>query len=234
MRGRLLLDLAMFASMLLALAHQLTGNRWHEIVGTAFVALAGGHNLLAGWWYRTLRKGRYAPRRTAATLLNFLLLATALAMTATGLANSRDLFPVFKSDWALLDRRVHALAAYWVLCLAALHIGLHWPLLTVEIRRLAGIRTLGRSARAVLAAAAAGLVGFGVYAAWERNLHLRLGGAYAFDYWDFESATFGFFARYVAIVAVGACLGHVGQKLLRKARPAAPGRRCLSRNSQPE
>lgn len=215
MRGRLSLDLAMFALMLLAFAYQFTGNRVHEIVGTAFVVLAGGHNLLAGWWYRTLRKGKRTPHRNVTTVLNFLLLATVLFMTLTGLANSRDLFAFIKSDAAILDRRIHALAAYWTLILVALHIGLHWPLLTGEARRLLRIRDLGRRTRGVLMAAAAGIVGFGAYAAWERNLLLKLTGAYAFDYWDFENAAFGFFARYVAIVAVGICLAHVGRKLLR-------------------
>lgn len=223
MRGRLTLDLAMFALMLVAFAYQLTGNRIHEIIGTAFVVFAGAHNVLARWWYRTLRKGKYVPRRTATTILNFLLLATALLMVVTGVANSHDLFPVFKSDAGILDRRMHAWAAYWVLVLAALHIGLHWPLLKTESLRLLRVRTLGRGWGLVLKGAAVGLVGFGFYAAWERNLHLKLSGTYGFDFWDFERATFGFFARYVAIVAVGVCLAHFGQKRLRKTRPERPG-----------
>jgi hypothetical protein len=232
MRGRLSLDLMMFALMLLAFAYQLTGNRVHEIVGTAFVVFAAAHNVLARWWYGALRKGKYVPRRTAATILNLLLLASALSMVVTGVANSHDLFPFFKSNADILDRRVHAWASYWVLVLASLHIGLHWPLLKVETLRLFHVRDLGRRWGLAPKSVAAGIVGFGVYAAWERNLHLKLVGAYGFDFWDFEHATFGFFARYVAIVAVGVCLAHFGQKRLHKVGPERPGRPRFPRNPQ--
>jgi hypothetical protein len=209
MRGRLALDLLMFGLMLAAFAYQLTGNRIHEIVGAAFVALAGSHNLLARRWYATLGHRRLR----AATVLNLLLLAAALLLVASGLGNSHDLFPALRGD--LFDRRTHALAAYWMLVLGAVHLGMHGPM-------LAHLCGGDRIAPTIRRAAMLALIGLGACAAIERDLILKLSGAYAFDYWDFSHATAGFFARYVVIAGGLASLVHLARTTLGSTKRGQP------------
>lgn len=224
MRRRLPLDIALLGLILFGFAYQLSGNLLHEIAGTVFLALAALHNLLTRRWYGGLRKGRMRPRRAIWTVLNLTLLATVLLLVVSGMANSHDLFPFFRFGADVLDYRVHALAAWWMLVLASLHLGLHWPAVLGEMRRLLGLHgqsRLGSQAGCVVAAL---LVLFGVYAIFERSLPLKLAGLYTFDDWDFDSSIAGFFLRYIAIISVGVFLMRLVMRPMR--RSAGPRDIC--------
>jgi hypothetical protein len=215
MRRRLPLDAILIGLVLFALAYQLFGNLLHEIAGTAFLVLAVVHNLLGRRWYGGLRKGRMRPRRAVWTVVNLVLLATAVLLVVSGLANSHDLFPFFGFAAPFLDYRIHALAAWWLLVLASLHLGLHWPAVAAEIRRLTGLPGQGRLIGPMSRAGAAILVGLGVYAAFERNLPFKLAGLYAFDDWDFDSSIVGFFIFYIAIISLGIFIMRLVMRLMR-------------------
>lgn len=210
MRARLILDLGLIVLMLVAFAYQLTDNLLHEIVGTAFVTLTLVHNLLSRRWYATIGKGKRTARRIVTTVLNLLLLSATLVLVVSGLANSHDLFPFLRTKTEFLDRRVHAMAAYWVLFLASLHLGLHWSMVTGALRTIFGVTPPSRFHRFVWRAVVVFLIGFGLYAFFERDIPYKLAGLFSFDYWDFKNNTFGYFARYIAIISVGVCLTHCG------------------------
>lgn len=156
------------------------------------------------------------PRRVFTTTLNLLLLATSLLLIASGLANSHDLFPYLHVKVAILDRHVHAMAAYWVLILASLHLGLNWRMVTATICKTFRIPPLGRLSRLVLCSVAFLFIVFGVYAFFERDIPYKLLGLFSFDYWDFDRDTFGYFIRYVAIISVGVFAAYQVSKRLRR------------------
>ena len=215
MRRRLPLDTILIGLVLFALAYQLFGNLLHEIAGTAFLVLAVVHNLLGRRWYGGLRKGRMRPRRAVWTVINLVLLVTAVLLVVSGVANSHDLFPFFGFAATFLDYRIHALAAWWLVVLASLHLGLHWPAVVHEIRRTIFPPGRGRLADLAGRAVAAGLVGFGAYASFERDLPFKLAGLYTFDDWDFDSGIVGFFIFYIAIISIGVFIVRLVMRLMR-------------------
>jgi hypothetical protein len=214
MRRRLPLDIALLSLILFALAYQLSGNLLHEIAGTIFLALAVLHNLIARRWYMGLRREKMGPRRAIQTVLNLALLATALLLVASGVTNSHDLFPFLRPGADILDYHTHALAAWWMLVLASLHLGLHWPAVFGEACRVFGLRGESRFARLAGRAAGALFVMFGIYAVFERDLLPKLAGLYAFDDWDFDRSVVGFFLYNIAIVSVGVFLMRLVMRLI--------------------
>lgn len=224
MRGRLALDFGLIVLILSALAYQLTGNRLHEAIGIGFLVAVIAHNLLSRRWYKALARGRMDLGRAVSTVLNLALAAATLLLVVSGLANARDLVSFWRSESVFLDRHVHAWAAYWVLILASVHLGMHKAMLANEALRLIGRRTFGGLGRILWRAAAVLVSGFGIYAFFERDLPFKLAGLYAFDYWDFDSSVLGFFARYGAIVGAGGLFGACLRTFLhppRKTRRAA-------------
>lgn len=216
MRAKLSLDFCLVVLLLLAFAYQLTGNLFHEIIGTVFVVFVLVHNLISRRWYASIRKGKMPPRRILTTALNLLLLVTSLLMVVSGVLNSHDIFPYLHVKTTVLDRHVHAMAAYWVLILVSLHLGLHWQMVTGTICRMFSIPPLGRNSRFALHFFAVLLFSFGVYAFFERDIPYKIAGLFSFDYWDFGRDTFGYFLRYIAIISVGVCAAHMCLKWLRR------------------
>jgi Domain of unknown function (DUF4405) len=208
LRLRLWLDLAMFTAMIASLGYHFTGNTWHELLGLGFTALFGAHTSLNQRWYKGLPQGRYGLSRNLRTAVNALLLVAALTMIVSGLANSRliETYLGLKTD--ILSRQVHTTAAYWTLVLVSVHAGLHTSVITAEVKRIVGLPRWPGSVTLGLWGTLGAALGFGVYAAFDRELCSKLFAVYSFDFWDPSFPAFLFFAEYLAVAAVYATLGH--------------------------
>ena len=198
----------MFTAMIASLGYRFTGNTWHELLGLGFTALFGAHTALNRRWYKGLPQGRYGLRRGFSAAVDLLLLAAVLTMIVSGLANSRlvETYLGLKTD--ILSRQVHTTAAYWTLVLVSVHAGLHTSVIAAEAKRIVGLPRLSRSVALGLWGALGAALGFGVHAAFDRELCSKLFAVYSFDFWDPSVPAFLFFAEYLAIVAVYATLGH--------------------------
>lgn len=209
---RLLVDGVMIISVLLAIANRLTENRIHELIGMALFSLILAHNLLNLEWYATIFHWRWDTRRIVNVTVNLALIVATAALVASSIPLSRTLFSSLNRESTLVLRQIHTTAAYWLLVLMSVHVGVHWRRLTASVKR--GLPAISRirlplafklwlSMMAVLS---------GAIAAFERDIFSKLFMIYAFDFWDFEQSAAAFFMNYLAIVAALASITHNGLK----------------------
>ena len=108
--GKLCVDIAMLAVVVLLMAAERTGIAVHMLLGAGMLALAVIHNLLNLPWWGALGKGRYDRPRKLRTAVNLLLLADLLAAVVSGLC------------FATL---IHRLSALLFLALVIAHVWMH-------------------------------------------------------------------------------------------------------------
>ena len=144
---RLVLDLATACLLLVALAYYWLDNLVHEWIGTGVFVLLIAHNLLNRHWYGTLpRKRREAPGVVDITL-TMALLASVLVLLLTSLLISRSVFSFLPLDGGFTAAQIHAAAAYWLMVLAGIHIGLRWQRVLQAFRGTTSRPARSRSAR---------------------------------------------------------------------------------------
>jgi hypothetical protein len=211
MNRKLLLRLSLTGTaavlLLLALAYWWQGNLVHEIAGTLMFALLVGHNLINRRWYGTLARPR-PPLRTIVTIVsNLSLLATMLFLLVTSVLASQSLF-AFLPLPSFSVRELHVLAAFWVLVIFAVHLGLHWPIVMGAVRGVLGIKGTSAARTWTLRAVTAAIAAYGVHSSFVMMMGSKLLNRPTLDMWDFSQAAQQFFAHYGSIVGLYAALAH--------------------------
>jgi len=206
--------------LLVALAYWWQGNFVHEVAGTLMFALLVGHNLINRRWYGTLARPK-PPLRTIVTIAsNLSLLGTMLLLLVTSVLASQSLFAFLPLPSFSL-RELHVLAAFWVLVIFAVHLGLHWSIVMGAVRNALGLKGPGIARTWVLRALAAAIAAYGVHSSFVMMMGSKLLNRPTLDMWDFSQATVQFFAHYGSIVGLYAALAHyasVAIGLLQKRR----------------
>ena len=215
---RIGLDFFVAGLLLVALAYYWLDNPVHELVGVGIFLLLIVHNIFNRRWYGGVRQARREPRRLLDTVLVLGLLVSMLVLVVTSLLISQTVFGFLSAGDGPIARRIHALAAYWVLVLVAIHLGIRWRAVLTALRNASGIVTRITSRVPVLRVAAMTLAAAGLYSSFEMDVCARLLARMRLDGWDFEAAAAGFFLHHVAIVGLYACLAHYGFQWLQRSR----------------
>lgn len=195
---RLGLDLAALTLLLLSMAYWWLGNLAHELFGTATFALLVRHLIRNRRWFIAMRRGRYDGLRRARLVLNLLLALAMTVLLLTSFAISQSLFAFLPIGDYLSLREVHWFAAYWVIVIVGLHIGLHWHIVMGILRARFAILA-ARSVRIGGWIAAAALAISGLNSSAVMGLWTRLRFDYSMVMWDFTDATLPYFAHCRAI-----------------------------------
>lgn len=153
-------DLVMLAGLVAVFAYRWTGNKRHEVLGTAWIVLVLFHNLLNRGWYKTLLCGNYSPRRVLGLIVNVLLCVDAAVLAVSGVFLSRDVFAFAGFSGGLTWRAWHVAAAYWFVMLGGLHVGMHLTFLLGRLKRSMGKCLFYGAAGALTCAGIWGLVSF--------------------------------------------------------------------------
>src|SRR5215207_1552708 len=177
---RLVLPAAMAILLLLALAYWWLENLPHEIFGTVLFALLGWHIAVNRTWFRNLFRGRYDTRRTITLVLYLLLIANMLVLLITSVVISKSAFEFLPIPDSIYLRDVHWFAAYWVMVIVGLHLGLHWTRVMAMVRTTLRLTPVSTARALVLRAAAAFLASFGLWSCFV----LGLGAKLTFTYMD--------------------------------------------------
>lgn len=207
-RVRLLLDVLAVALVIVCLAYWWLDNLYHELFGTALLALVIIHNVFNRRWY-----GGVAKRKMdASRIINlFTIACLAIGMTVmlvTSFLVSRDLFPFTALSGAFAVREIHMFVGYWVLLIIAVHLGTRWGVVMNVFRS-----TFGTQQSNVIRAWAARILTL-VVAVWgvrsfsEMAFGSKLMLTYSLDMWDFNESTLWFFMNYGSIVVMLAALTH--------------------------
>lgn len=220
---RLFLDLLAAGLLLFAFSYWWLGNVAHELAGTAMFLLVIVHNVFNRRWYGTLLKARREARGLFNIVVTFLLLVAMLALLVTSVLISHALSGVMSPFGGFTVRQIHTLAAYWVLVIVAVHLGLRWPMLMGVARKLARI-TQPSAARTLVLRMIAILVAIhGVWSSFALAVGTKLSMQMTLDWWNFEESVMGFFVHCIAILGLYICLTYYAMKglQLRKRRSAA-------------
>jgi hypothetical protein len=220
---RFALPTAMAILLLLALAYWWLENLPHEIFGTVLFALLGWHFAMNRTWFRNLFRGRYDTRRTITLVLHLLLIANMLVLLVTSVVISKSVFEFLPIPDSIYLRDVHWFAAYWVMVIVGVHLGLHWTRVMGMVRTTLGL-SLGNSARTLmLRIAAALLAGFGVWSFSVLGVWGKLTFTYSLDFWDFNITVTPFFGHWAGVMSLPAIMAHYGMMVLgsRRAAPKA-------------
>jgi hypothetical protein len=217
---RLGLPAAMATFLLLALAYWWLENLPHEIFGTALFALLGWHLAVNRIWFRNLFRGRYDARRTVALVLHLLLIANMAALLVTSIVISKSVFALLPIPDSIYLRDVHWFAAYWVMIIVGLHLGLHLSRVMGMVRATLGLSPRNFARTSVLRIAAVFLAGFGVWSFSVLGVWGKLTFTYSLDFWDFTAAVTPFFGHWEGVVSLPAVITHYGMMVLGSRRTA--------------
>lgn len=200
--SRLVFDFIAAGLLLFGLSYWWLGNIAHELAGTAMFLLVIMHNVFNRRWYGTIPKARREARGLFNIAVTFLLLVAMLTLLITSVLISNALSGIMSAYGGFTVRQMHTLAAYWVLVIVSVHLGLRWPLIMDVARRLTGIsqpnamRTLGLRVIAVLIAI------HGVWSSFELAIGTKLFMQMTLDWWNFEESVAGFFIHCIAIAGL--------------------------------
>ncbi|MGO6678111.1 DUF4405 domain-containing protein [Rhizobium leguminosarum] len=205
---RLLLDFTAAGLLLAALAYWWLDNTSHELIGAGMFILLLAHNVFnRRWWVRLPKAVRGKP--SFLTIASNVSIALAMAaLLVTSVLISRTVFAFLPVSGGSTAREIHILAAYWAFILAAVHLGLHWSVISAVTGRLLHIGPPNVFRTASLRAAAGAIAAWGIYSTFVMGIGDRLIARPSIDFWDFQESTIGFFLHHIAILAVCGWAAH--------------------------
>lgn len=215
---RLWLDGLAAVLLVFGLSYWWLGNVAHEIAGTAMFLLLIAHNVFNRRWYGNLPRTRREPRSIFNIAITAGLLLVMLALLATSILISNALAPFLPPWGGFTVRQIHTLAAYWVLVILAVHLGMRWPMLMGVARAAFGIRRNSRLRSWVLRALTGVVAAYGVWSCLVLGLGMKLTMQMSLDWWNFEESVAGFFIHIGAIAGLIISATYYGMKLLELAR----------------
>ena len=219
---RLIFDLIAAGLLLIAFSYWWLGNVAHEVAGTVMFLLLIAHNVFNRRWYGGLSKGRCEARWLINTAVTFALATAMLALLITSILISNALSGVMSAYGGFTVQQIHTLAAYWVLVIVAVHLGLRWPMLLGVARNLCGITGISPIRALALRTVAIAIAALGIWSSFELGLGGKLLMQVSLDWWNFEESVAGFFAHCIAIAGLYITLTYYTMKWLQKRkRPTA-------------
>lgn len=227
--SRLWLDGLTAALLLLGFAYWWLGNLVHEVAGTAMFLLLIAHNVFNQRWWGGIARTRREPRSIFNVGVTFALLIAMLVLLITSVLISNALAPYLPPWGGFTVRQIHTLAAYWVLVIVAVHLGLRWPMLMGVARNLFGISGPNIARTIALRVIAAAIAILGAWSSFQLGVGGKLSMQMTLDWWNFEESVAGFFIHCVAIAGLYMALTYYAMKALQERK-----RKAASASSIPQ
>lgn len=130
-----LIDILMTFALLLLMSYELLGSTAHEVVGVVMFVLFVIHHALNINWAKHLAKGRQTPIRIFQNILVLLVLVSFIGSIVSGVIVSRHLFVFLNIKSTYAANRIHMLSAYWGFVFMSLHLGLHFNMILLMIKK---------------------------------------------------------------------------------------------------
>jgi len=200
---RVSVDIILVTLFLPTMAYHITDYKIHEWFGVLLFIFLFLHLYFNRNWYRSLFKGKYTVVRIIYAVINILLMITMLTILVTGIMDSYIVFDFLDIHAGRLAGKLHLLAAIWGFLLISVHLGFHWG-------SVAGIVHSVCASRLAIVL----LSGYGVYAFITHKLGQKLFLLARHSTLDFVEPAAFFFADYITIMCLFACIGYYGVKLI--------------------
>ncbi|MDF2921761.1 MAG: rane protein [Paenibacillaceae bacterium] len=212
-----MIDLAMTVMLPILMAYELVGKAAHEWVGTVMLLMFILHHTINRHWHKNFFKGNYTPIRILGTIINILLFFIMISLMLSGIIMSQYTFSFLSiNDGKSFARILHLLASYWGFVLMSLHAGLHVNKSIGIIQKHVYQSEASKLWLIFLRTISLLLACYGAYALFQRQIgsYLFLQSQYVF--FDYSEPLILFFADYIAMMMLFACMGHYAAKWLRK------------------
>jgi hypothetical protein len=214
--SRLVFDFSAAGLLLFGLSYWWFGNIAHELAGTAMFLLVMVHNVFNRRWYGTIPKARREARGLFNIAVTLLLLVAMLALLATSVLISNALSGIMSTYGGFTVRQIHTLAAYWVLVIVSVHLGLRWPMIMGVAGKLSNISKPNAIRTVALRVIAVLIAVHGVWSSFELGIGTKLSMQMTLDWWNFEESAAGFFVHCIAIAGLYMFLTYYAMKGLLK------------------
>lgn len=207
------IDLIMTVLLPISMAFILTGQTAHEWIGTAMFVMFITHNVLNFKWYRNLRKGKYTAFRIFQTVVNFSVFVCMIGLMISGIMMSRHVFAFLSLSGGMsLARELHMLASYWgFICMSA-HVGLHWNMIMMMMRKALRVTRPSVIRKVILQLISVLIATYGVYSFIEHDITSFLFLKTMFISFEFEQFPVLFFADHLAMMGLCICIAYYAAK----------------------
>lgn len=203
MKFKICVDIAMTIALLASMAYLLIGEEAHEWIGTGMFLLFIIHNGLNWKWYRNLFKGSYTWQRTLDTWINLLCLLSMVGIMVSGIIFSKYVFyDLAISGLTAFARTAHMLCSYWGFLFMSLHLGNHWTMLILMMKKAIGIKELPKVLQNCLRFAGFLIACYGAVSFIKHNLYDYMFLKIEFVFFDIEQSLVLFFIDYLAMTAL--------------------------------
>lgn len=208
-RLRMTLDIAMtlLSVALMGGTMLFSGDKVHQVLGMALLALWAAHIALNRRWYASLFRGTYLPCRVMQLSVNAGIAVCALLVAASGMMMAWFV-PV--SSALGFARTAHLVGSHWYYLFMCAHLGMHAGQMTARL----GAGRSGRKQTVALRIALALVCAYGASAFARRGVWQYLFLRQQFFFLDMESGYALFVADYIAILVLFAAAAHYAGKLL--------------------
>lgn len=200
---KIAIDFLMTVILLILMAYQITGQKFHEWFGAGMLILFLAHNILNYKWYKNLFKGKYTVLRVVQSIINISVLASMLCLAYSGIVMSRYVFHFISvSGKMALTRQMHMAAAYWGFVLMSIHIGMHWGMLVSMAGKILKGKKMPVGILWLLRFAAAIIAGYGAVCFYKADIVSYMLLKNQFVFFDFSKSVFVVFVEYIAMMGL--------------------------------
>ena len=210
-------DIMMTLALLFLMGYQFWGDMAHEWAGAGMFVLFALHHILNLGWLKARFRGKYPPVRVLGLIVNDLLLAAMLCMTASGIIMSRYVFAFLPISGGMsFARLLHMASVYWGFILMSVHLGMHWNLFLGMARKRTGkaVPSKHRSLRLPLMGLL--IAAYGAFVFVDRDFPIYLFLRSEFVFLDYEEPVWSFYLDYLCLMGLWMFLAHYLSKGLRK------------------
>jgi len=193
-KTRIIVDILMYLLFIILIAHHLTGNLIHEILGTILFVLFIIHQILNYRFYKTIFKGKYNLKRIFILLIDLLLLISMICMIISAINISSDVFSFLNTETKIWGRKLHMLSTSWGFVLMSIHVGLHLNILINKMNKKMKNHTLEYVYYLILIIS--GL--YGIYSFIKLNFISDMFLLNAFKYYDYNESPIIFYLHTIS------------------------------------
>lgn len=214
---KIAVDALMTLALLFLMGYQFWGDAAHEWVGAGMFLLFIIHHILNAGWYRNLFRGKYPPARIFQLIVDLMAFFAMLGLMVSGVMLSNHVFAFLHIRGGMsFARLLHMASSYWGFVLMALHLGLHWGMVTGMAGKALKLQKPSRLRRVTLPLLGAGIAAYGLSVFIRRDLLTYMLVRTEFVFLDFGEPVLRFYLDYLSMMGTFIFLSYYISLLLRR------------------
>jgi hypothetical protein len=211
LRRRLLIDLILAIILIELMAFSPDGEELHEYLGVGFIVVLISHLIFQSQWLRKAFVTPFPSSKLIKLIVFVLLFIATILQLASGLQLASHLPLHLSGPFSTTTARsLHMGLAYWTLCLAGIHVGLHSASLSASLH----LNKLSTSLRLALRSIVFLLAVYGLHALIYRDVLSYMFMETHFASFDDDELRVFLYIDLVSMVTLWATLAHYALKLL--------------------